>query len=203
MEQHDIIENLEALKQTMKHKFPHGNWVETKSDIQLGRFEVQFAGQRNPEVFTVFTTGAVLFQGSKTNGATLRKFFETLTVANLLTVREELFEPGSRLQELEVERQYCYQQKLPNATALLMKAILEDLWKDAFDNTGFDAQRMEAAIVCSNVLTKRDVGQFQKIRGYGNGVGHSKAWVADMSDIISVQAIYEQLVSKLMECKKL
>ena len=200
MDQQDVILNFEALKQTIKHRFPHGNWVKNKSNHCLGRFEVQFPGEKNPEVFNVFSTGKTSFQGSTNNGATLREFFENLKVTDLLSTKEELFEAGSRLQGLEVERKHCYRHELPHATALLMKASLEDLWKEAFGNTGFNQQNMEA-VIDNSALTKRDVGHFVRIRGYGNGVGHSRPWLAEMSDIIGVQATYEQLVTKLLDCR--
>ena len=197
MNNKDIIRHFEALKETLIHKFPNGTWVETSSDLQLGRFEVQFQGEKTPEVLTVYHTGNTNFQGSSTQGRTIKSFVEELAVADLVSVKDELFESGSRLQGLEAERQLCYQSQLPNATALLMKAILEDLWKEAFGNTGFDQSRMESAID-NEAITNRDVSEFLRIRGYGNGVSHSKPWLAQMNDIIGVQAKYEQLVSKLL-----
>jgi len=48
MNNKDIIRHFEALKETLIHKFPNGTWVETSSDLQLDRFEVQFQGEKAP-----------------------------------------------------------------------------------------------------------------------------------------------------------
>lgn len=201
MDESDIISNFDALKKTMKHQFPNGAWSKPQGDMQLGRFTVTFKGQSKPEIMTVFHTGATLFQGSSSNGQNLKAFFESLSVSNLLEMACDNFKEGTRLHALDAERTYCYQQQLPNATALLMKAILEDLWKAAFGDTGFDKERMNAAIEGSDDFSSREIALFTQIRGYGNGASHAKAWSADMNDIISVQAKYEQLVSALVKCR--
>ena len=202
MEKNEIIENFKDLKLTMKTAFPAGKWQTSNNQDIIGIFEVKFGGDKKPEKMTVYHSGKINFQGGHQNGARLENHYLTISAKDLLSSQESGFGANIRAENLERERQICFKQNLPNAAALLMKAILEDLWKQAFGNTGFAEQQMKRAIEGENDITAQHLATWRRIRDYGNGVTHEPAWDANMEHISDIEIRYGQLVSALLHVKK-
>ena len=184
MEKEELLQHFDAVQRTFKHRFPSGNWRQSVDENVIGKFEVTMPGETRPEILNVYHTGRTSCQGSKTNGGNLRSFLECLSVHDLIGEDEPLFPPGSRLDILERERLTCYEHQLPNAVLLLTKAILEDLWKDVFGDTGFDEARMLQA--ADGKLSNREISKYRQLRGHGNVASHADVWVAGMEPVIQV-----------------
>lgn len=200
MEKEEILQHFDAIKRTFKHQFPTGKWQQSENENILEIFEVTMPGETRSERMTIYHTGNTSCQGSKTNGQNLRNFLEGLSTHDLIGDEEPLFTPGSRLDILERERLACYDSLLPNAVLLLTKAILEDLWKDAFGDTGFDETRMVQA--AEGRMSKKEVSKYLQLRGHGNVASHADVWVAGMEPAIQVQPTYNELVAKLISLRK-
>ena len=202
MEKDEVIEHIKSIKLAMQKQFPTGKWQSADDPNVKGVFSIKFTGANKPEKMTVYHTGTTNFQGGPNNGAQLKNHYETLSVQNLLISQESLFGTDTRAINLNCEFEKCFEQNLPNAAALLMKSILEYLWKQAFGDTGVADDKMEQAIKGKTDITKRHLATFRQIRDYGNGVTHENVWDARMEDIIKIKGKYDQLVETLLAIKK-
>jgi len=137
MEKDEVIKHFENKKLTMQNQFPKGKWQPADDPNVKEVFSIEFASAKKPEKMTVYHTGKTSFQGGPNNGARLKNHYATLSVQNLLISQKGRFGDDTRADRLDREFKKCYEQEWPNATALLMKSILEYLWKQAFGDTGF------------------------------------------------------------------
>ncbi|MDA7560985.1 hypothetical protein N8860_04475 [Alphaproteobacteria bacterium] len=202
MEQYEVIEHFENIKLTMQKQFPKGKWQPADDPHVKEFFSIKFVGAKKSEKMTVYHTGNINFQGGPNNGARLKNYCETLSVQNLLISQKGRFGDDTRAFKLDREFKECYGQNLPNAAALLMKSILEYLWKQAFGDTGFADDKMKQAAEGEKDIKPRHLATFRQIRVYGNGVTHENVWNANMEHIVGIKGQYEQLVDALLAIKK-